>query len=717
MTVKCEICGREFEKVLGLSRHIAHAIKNDNVRHNGITVREYYDKYIKIDENEGICPTCGSETDFKSMGRGYSKYCPNRKCLRMSKETINKRKQTNLEKYGVENPLSNKEVQEKRKQTMVRRYGVEISIQNKEIKDKIKKTNIERYGVDNPGKSKQVQEKMKKTNIERHGVENVFMIDSFQEKRKKSMIKKYGAEYPIQNKEIKNKIKKTNIDRYGVENPLQNKEIKDKIKKTNLERYGTEFGLSSEEVRKKIEQTNTDRYGVKSTLSVPEVQEKIRQTNIKRYGVEYPIQNKEIKDKIKKTNLERYGVDNVFMSDKIKKRIKEINLERYGIEYPAKNKEIYDKVRKTNMKRYGVRNYSQSNEYKEKIQKYWFNRLMSNKTILSKVEPLFTIDDFDGFSDGQEYTFKCKKCDSIFNGRITNGLIPRCYTCYPSHGTSIGEREISEFCEQYTEVINNSRSILEDGKEIDIFLPEFNIGIEFDGLYWHSEYIINKDYHLNKTLNALAVGINLIHIFEDEWYSKSEIIKSMLLYRMGKIENRIYGRKCEIREVSKKDEITFLDNNHISGYVGSKIAIGLYYEDELISIMTFGKSRFNKKYNYELIRFCNKLFTTVIGGASKLFKYFISNYSIYSIISYCNMRFSTDGFYSKIGFDLIDISRPNYFYVNSSNIRESRIKYQKHKLKDKLETFDNKLTEYENMQLNGYYRIYDCGNLVYTWEK
>ena len=173
--------------------------------------------------------------------------------------------------------------------------------------------------------------------------------------------------------------------------------------------------------------------------------------------------------------------------------------------------------------------------------------------------------------------------------------------------------------------------------ELDIFSPKYNIAIEYDGLYWHNEKNVDMNYHLMKTELCENKGIQLIHIFEDEWTDKQDIVKSRLKSIFGVIDNRIYARKCEIKEVSHNESKLFLEKNHIQGNVNSKYRYGLYYNNELVSLMTFGnmrKSLGSKTKNecYELLRFCNKLNTSVIGGASKLFKHFIKiNYSTTTI--------------------------------------------------------------------------------------
>ena len=264
------------------------------------------------------------------------------------------------------------------------------------------------------------------------------------------------------------------------------------------------------------------------------------------------------------------------------------------------------------------------------------------------------------------------------------------------------------------DIVRNNRTIL-NGKELDIYIPTKNIAIEFDGLYWHSEKKVKNDYHLNKTIECEKQGIQLIHVFEDEWLYKQDIVKSRLSNILGLTPSKIYARKTEIREVSPKDSKLFLDTNHIQGNVNSSIKLGLYYNDELVSLMTFGALRksmggISKEGSYELFRFCNKLDTTVIGGADKLLKYFINTYKPIEIISYADRRWSQGGLYEKLGFTHIHDSKPNYWYIIGTN-REYRFKYRKDVLVK--EGFDPTKTEHQIMLDRGIHRIYDCGNKKY----
>lgn len=284
-----------------------------------------------------------------------------------------------------------------------------------------------------------------------------------------------------------------------------------------------------------------------------------------------------------------------------------------------------------------------------------------------------------------------------------------CHSC--GHINSKQEKEITSFLKSLSiEIIENSRLIIPP-YELDIYIPSYKIGIEFNGIYWHSDKHRDKEYHLNKTKECDKLGFKLIHIFEDEWIYKKNIVKSRLKNILGLTENKIHGRKCEIKEVSSKDVKLFLNENHIQGNIGSKIKLGLYYENELVSLMTFGHRPMFNSNQYEIIRFCNKLNTTVIGGAQKLLKYFIKNYNPKEIISYADKRWSQGNLYEKLGFTFISDSPPNFYYVIDKK-RYHRINFQKHKLIK--QGYDKNKSESQIMLERGINKIYDCGSKKYS---
>lgn len=284
------------------------------------------------------------------------------------------------------------------------------------------------------------------------------------------------------------------------------------------------------------------------------------------------------------------------------------------------------------------------------------------------------------------------------------------------------ENEVSDFVESLGVKVDRHRKDLLNGLEIDIYIPDKKIGIEFNGTYWHSEEIKGKTYHLNKTLRAYKKGIHLIHIFEYEWVDeqKRRKILDMLRRMINPSSNTIvYARKTELREVGSSESTEFLEENHLQGSIKSSINYGLYYNNKLVALMTFGKPRFNKEYQWELHRLAYKNGVIVVGGADRLFKHFIKENNPSSIISYCDISKFDGHVYPRLGFKvtLSDITEPNYMWVDShTNIALPRYKTMKHKLLAAgLGTPD--MTENDIMESLGYTKVYDCGNLRFTWTR
>jgi hypothetical protein len=252
--------------------------------------------------------------------------------------------------------------------------------------------------------------------------------------------------------------------------------------------------------------------------------------------------------------------------------------------------------------------------------------------------------------------------------------------------------------------------------EIDLYSEEHKFGIEFNGDYWHSEQKgVPKDYHRKKSFLAEEKGIFIYHLFEYEWLNprKQEIIISQLNNLLGRNERKIYARQCELKEVSHNETKEFLEDNHLQGQDISKIRLGLYFGEELVSLMTFVKPRFDKKYQWELSRFCNKKNTSVIGGASKLFKHFLREYDPESILSYSQIAKTRGTLYEKLGFKFDHISDLGYVWINKNHVL-SRYQCQKHKL---LKQGFEGSSEAEIMENRGYKRVFDCGNKVWVWQK
>ena len=566
-----------------------------------------------------------------------------------------------------------------------------------EYKEKYRQTCLEKYGVDNPLKSKEIRDKITATNLERYGVEN-----------------------PFQSEEIKEKIKETNNDKYSVDNPMQNKEIKIKQEMTLIKNFGVSIPMQNYNIKEKQHNTMSERYGSSYALQNNDLLNKHRQTNLERYGVEHVTKNKDIKEQIRQTNLEKYGVECVLQNGTIKQKSRQTCLNKYGVLYAAQNKDVFNKVIQTNLERYGVEFPLQHEDIKEKIRntkkQYLFKTLLSNILRLNKCTPLFDLDEFkiNNIQSGFKFKWRCNTCNMEFFDGLENGRSPICHSCYNTYGSTL-QKTIFEFIYEYTKnVYSNDKTF---GFEIDILLKDYNIGIEVNGNYWHSE-LNGKDkfYHANKTFESGKNGIHLIHIFEDEWLFKQNIIKSIILNKLGLLDYKYDARKLTIYEIKNDYAKDFMNNNHIQGFINGT-HYGLCTQDEIISMITIGKSRFNNNYDLELLRFCHKLNSTTRGGLSRLVKHALKITNSTNIISYCDLRYGNGLGYKSSGFNFVKYSPPNYFYMktNNYNNRMSRHKFQKHKLENILETYDQHLSEWQNMINNDYDRIWDCGNLVFEY--
>ena len=436
-----------------------------------------------------------------------------------------------------------------------------------------------------------------------------------------------------------------------------------------------------------------------------EILNKKKETSLKNYGVDHPQQSYEIREKVKKTNLKKYGCEHSLQSSIIKEKCKKTCLEKFGVENPIQNKKIKNKSKRTCLNKFGVENPGQSSIIKEKIKetssKNFYDRLLTSDRLEGKVIPLFTLEEYKGIES--KYLWKCNECNNEFEDHLQDGRVPRCYKCYPriQSFSSLAEKELSSFCKvYYPNLIENDRKIL-NGKELDIYISEINLAIEYNGLYWHSESQgKDKYYHYNKYKLCKDKSIELIQIFEDEWINKQEIVKSILLNRFDKINNEINIEDCIIKEINLEESNLFLNNNHLERIVISEINIGLFYNNELISLLSINK----KNTIYKILRFCNKINYNIPDSFSTLFKYFNNIYLPKTVIYYLDLRYESDKYLLKNNFQLNSYSQPNYYYIKINDLTRY----------SELEIYDKNLTEWQNIQLGGYDRIWDCGYNVFT---
>lgn len=425
------------------------------------------------------------------------------------------------------------------------------------------------------------------------------------------------------------------------------------------------------------------------------VKKKIEQTCLEKYGHTTNLKMESNKEKQKQTCIERYGVDNYAKTHQFQEKFIETSLKRYGVTNPSKLSSIKDKITATHLTQYGRIRQSQSHisesvidmKNDSELMRHWFYDL---KMPVSEIAEQLGI------------------CSSqlCIHFKQTLGIdISR-------HTVSRVERQVSDFLNEIGVEHETSNRKIISPKEIDIVVPQQMVAIEVNGVAWHGENRgKDKWYHIGKMDDCTAQGYRLVQVTDDEWNCKKDIVKSRLsgIFQKNK---KIWARKCIIREISPNESRLFFNSTHIQGYATQKIAYGLFCDDVLVAAMSFCKSRYNTRYEWELLRYSNVLYTNVIGGASKLLSYFIKTHTPSSLISYCDLRWNTGKVYEKIGFVKSHQSKPNFTYVKNGRL-ESRVKYQKHKLSKLLANFDPNLTERENMKNNGYDIMWDCGNSVY----
>ena len=473
---------------------------------------------------------------------------------------------------------------------------------------------------------------------------------------------------------------------------------------TKIELYGS----VSYNNKDKAKQTCLNKYGKTSYTN----REKAKQTCLDRYGVENPAQTKEAALKAKQTCINKYGVDNIMKTEEGKLKQKNTNLKRYGVEYAMQKEEIKKHYIENCLAKTGHEWYTQTTQTKEKKEKLRLERvknfeIQNNCTSTAKLKNKY----------GQAWyvlglpTIRLGKCTYISNEYLP--LIQKSFE-NAKLNASCAESEIVEYCKSLlpnTEVVQHCRNLIKSSKgtcsELDIYIPSKKVAIEYNGIYWHA--FKDKNYHLHKTEECEKLGIRLIHIWEDLWLSKKEIYKSIIASALGVHKQRIYARNCECKPLSSIDYEEFLETNHIQGSVKSSIRLGLYYKGELVQVAGWGKSRF-KSGEIELHRMCTKLYTQVIGGFSKLIKHS----GLREFVSYVDRSLFNGQGYLSSGFTLRGTTQIGYFYHDSNprSNRISRYQAQKHKLKNWLPKFEGTLTEEENMQSNGYSKLYDCGNYL-----
>lgn len=542
-------------------------------------------------------------------------------------------------------------------------------------------------------------------------------------------------------KECRDELTRRNTD-YSV--------IAEHVRDTMREKYGVDNAMDLSDSREKIANTQKDRYGGWYSRT-DEYKERVKETSLEKYGVEHHLQAEGVIAKRTETVQKKYGVDNVFQSDEIKEIIKNTLQERYGVSNPLQNPDAVNKSKKTSIERYGADHYCKTDEFKKQMVSSNRERFGADYYTQTRESLLSTMSDPSKVDIYLEFREDPIRFLSNLDHDITLHTLENALGVTQSQiGDFIRKNNLCEYISYHkssmeTEVIQVLTSICPEIKivrcdrtsirpyELDIYLPEYKIAIECNPTATHNSSFSDpwggdpkpSTYHRMKSRMCKQNGIFLFHIFGHEWNNNRDVIDSLVRNLLGKNENKIYARKCEVREVAHVDALKFLNENHRQGYAGSSTRLGLYYNDNLVSLMTFGKMRRtigtgNEDLSdcMELIRFCNLKNTSIVGGASKLFKYFVQNHNPRRIRSFSDIAHTRGTLYYNLGFAVVRESDPGYVWVDlKTDVAYNRVRAQKHNLKKFLndESIDMRKSETQLMEEHGFAKVYDCGTVLWEW--
>jgi very-short-patch-repair endonuclease len=418
-----------------------------------------------------------------------------------------------------------------------------------------------------------------------------------------------------------------------------------------LERYGVINPMDSQELKDRQKHAVQDKYGVDNVSQIESVQAKKRETNLERYGNEQFLGSEIGREKIRQGMFDKYGVGNAFQSEEVKEKIKETSIERYGFDHHFKDKD----------------------------------RAMENsqKVLQSKIDA-GTIKLYDG-KPISEWLKDSEYSDSRFRVLINKYGLDVARTMSPKFSAleQIFEKWLIE------QKINYTKQFSVGKKKADFLLSDYNMVIELDGLYWHSELEKEDNYHFNK--HSLYTSMNYRSFFfrEDEIYNKFDIITSILNNSMNK-SNSIFARKCEVIKLLKVQAKEFFEQNHLMGK-GVGTAYALKYGDEVVSAILIKRT---KNKNYDISRFCHKLGCQVIGGYSRLITHFLRDNEVDLLTTFIDRRYGSGEYLTKFGFEFARCS-PSFCWTNTREC-VSRMKFPGN-------------TGYDN----GFVKIWDCGQARY----
>lgn len=574
------------------------------------------------------------------------------------------------------------------------------------IYKKAQETWLSKYGVDAPSKAESVKQKVRATMLERYGVENIM--------QNREYCATHGIVSPFTKKAVQDKIKAKIIEKYGVDNPLKSDAIRAKAKKTLIDRYGG-VGMQSDIIRGKVKTTCLDKYGVDNGFKSDIIKQKIAKTLMEKYGVDAIGKSSEVREKIQSTCMERYGAPSPLESEYIRAKISRVNIERYGVDNPLKDAKIWAKSANTKLGKYGTAFYTQSAEYKNRIE----------EKRRQYVESL-GLEYRDNLLIGPtKYGMVSKECvESQLDGTVTREMLVVEFADYHNAMRGLGivaDGNITVPHHMFCSILDkhgvryevNNRQAIKP-KELDIWIPEHNLAIEVNGLYWHSinTPVVDKK-HLDKFMACKEQGIRLLQFTDMDILGRPELIESMILSKLGLLPNKIMARKCRVVDVGSSVGQQFLERCHYQSRTTQAAKfVGLECDEKLVAVLACsyrdGVARIE--------RFACEMFTNVVGGYSKLESFMISQLNPSSIETFSLGLISDGSLYAKSGYTTEGYATTPEWYVTNSKQLYNRQRFMKHKMPKIFgDKFDPTKTEWENIIANGLKLYFGAG--ITKWVK
>lgn len=508
------------------------------------------------------------------------------------------------------------------------------------------------------------------------------------------------------------RMKSTTKEKYGVENAMQSEEVKEKSKLTN-ERLNEKDPSRKNKIRKKAADTIKAKYG-DDGLRCESIQEKKKRTSMDRYGVDFPMRSEEVKKKYKKSVYEKYKVDNISKIDDFRKKAESTNKIRYGDPVFFKTDDFCKKSKITNRNKYGVDYYVQSEEFLNKAS--ISNRSKYGKSNFSQthlddeiIDILSSKEMMKLMYEEHKFVGKVASILGVDKNTVSRRLKSHGIEVHQITSSSIKEEEIYNFISSiFDGEIERSNSNEIYPKHLDIYIPSLKLAFEFNGVYWHSSKFKDRMYHQNKSLACRERGIRLIHIWEDDWDNKKEVVKRMILTSLGICSGDIIEEKDSFYNgcIDYEDSEYFLDKNIIQGSIDSGIRVGLI-ERKTNSLVACAVFIEKEEEEFELARYAAS--KNVVGGLSKIIRNFRKERNVKRIISFVSLDVGDEDLYKKSGFSEIDITSPCLWYVDTSTSKRMT-KYEFIN-----QTLDGMADE-DNVMRCGGLLLYDSGMIKYEMD-